>query len=358
MNTLTRLDTTVSQLFHLAGPLLASSSKTSPPTSPSTRASYSPTRLSNLPPTPRPRRKRRNPPTSSSIKVPPPSTPLLLRIALALWAILLAFWRSLVGETRAERVVRSRRRANTYLRGLRRVASLPSDDSAPEDSQGSEGEGDADWVDPVTRASVEPLDVPEDDEFAATADEARAVEPISFRLRSADSDVPSRNGTPEHSKQPFTRSPTPPSILANPVPGPRTRSASRRLLPNPMSTSLLDPSVPASSTMAFSAGSSGLSVQSYRHQTPFHLQKTLILDLDETLIHSTSRPMGYGANGGGGLSGLSFGGLLGGRKSRAAGHTVEVVLGGRSTTYHVYKRPYVDHFLKKVRPGDQPAPTL
>jgi CTD nuclear envelope phosphatase 1 len=25
-----------------------------------------------------------------------------------------------------------------------------------------------------------------------------------------------------------------------------------------------------------------------------------------------------------------------------------VVLNGRSTTYHVYKRPYVDFFLKKV----------
>ena len=36
-------------------------------------------------------------------------------------------------------------------------------------------------------------------------------------------------------------------------------------------------------------------------------------------------------------------------KLRQAGHTVEVVLNGRSTTYHVYKRPYVDHFLKKVR---------
>lgn len=46
--------------------------------------------------------------------------------------------------------------------------------------------------------------------------------------------------------------------------------------------------------------------------------------------------------------GLSFGGLLGGRRSRREGHTVEVVLNGRSTTYHVYKRPYVDHFLKKV----------
>jgi hypothetical protein len=38
----------------------------------------------------------------------------------------------------------------------------------------------------------------------------------------------------------------------------------------------------------------------------------------------------------------------GGGGSRGEGHTVEVILGGRSTLYHVYKRPFVDHFLKKV----------
>lgn len=30
---------------------------------------------------------------------------------------------------------------------------------------------------------------------------------------------------------------------------------------------------------------------------------------------------------------------------------VEVVLGGRSTLYHVYKRPFVDFFLRTVRPS-------
>ncbi|KAG2135883.1 NIF-domain-containing protein [Suillus bovinus] len=74
------------------------------------------------------------------------------------------------------------------------------------------------------------------------------------------------------------------------------------------------------------------------HKTPFHLPKTLVLDLDETLIHSTSKPIGH-------LSSSS--GLLGfGRRNK--GHTVEVVLGGRSTLYHVYKRPFVDYFLRKV----------
>jgi hypothetical protein len=72
-------------------------------------------------------------------------------------------------------------------------------------------------------------------------------------------------------------------------------------------------------------------------KTPFHLPKTLVLDLDETLIHSTSRP----------LPAAGIRGLFGTR--RAASHTVEVVMGGRSTLYHVYKRPFVDYFLRKVR---------
>lgn len=85
-------------------------------------------------------------------------------------------------------------------------------------------------------------------------------------------------------------------------------------------------------------------------KTPFHLQKTLVLDLDETLIHSTSRPMSLQSSGswlsvnGSGL--LSLGSF--GRSNKGAGHMVEVVLGNRSTIYHVYKRPFVDFFLRTV----------
>ncbi|KAI9512269.1 hypothetical protein F5148DRAFT_1146302 [Russula earlei] len=67
----------------------------------------------------------------------------------------------------------------------------------------------------------------------------------------------------------------------------------------------------------------------------FIYPKTLVLDLDETLIHSTSRP----------LPAAGIQGLFGAR--RAASHTVEVVLGGRSALYHVYKRPFVGFFLAK-----------
>jgi len=78
-----------------------------------------------------------------------------------------------------------------------------------------------------------------------------------------------------------------------------------------------------------------------RRQTPFQKTKTLVLDLDETLIHSTIRPM----RGSGGFFGFEFGG-----KRVGKGHVVEVVLNGRSTKYHVYKRPFVDYFLRKVCP--------
>ncbi|KAK1224399.1 Nuclear envelope morphology protein 1 [Marasmius sp. AFHP31] len=78
-------------------------------------------------------------------------------------------------------------------------------------------------------------------------------------------------------------------------------------------------------------------------KSPFLFQKTLVLDLDETLIHSTSRPIPH-YTGSTGLFGLR---AFGSRKA-GAGHVVEVVLGGRSTCYHVYKRPFVDFFLRTV----------
>ncbi|KAJ7744491.1 NLI interacting factor-like phosphatase-domain-containing protein [Mycena maculata] len=77
-------------------------------------------------------------------------------------------------------------------------------------------------------------------------------------------------------------------------------------------------------------------------KTPFHLPKTLVLDLDETLIHSTSRPLVSGH------SSTGFLGLGAFNRNKGSGHMVEVVLGGNSTLYHVYKRPFVDFFLRTV----------
>ncbi|MBW0500786.1 hypothetical protein O181_040501 [Austropuccinia psidii MF-1] len=68
--------------------------------------------------------------------------------------------------------------------------------------------------------------------------------------------------------------------------------------------------------------------------------KTLVLDLDETLIHSTSRLGGMGGSNGWTNQTSNSAGL----KARV----VEVVLDGRIVVYHVYKRPWVDFFLKTV----------
>ncbi|TXT15866.1 hypothetical protein VHUM_00369 [Vanrija humicola] len=203
---------------------------------------------------------------------------------------------------------------------------------------GSDAEAsDREWVDPVTRAS-ETTSVtsvlPPDGEFRPRTPTDTT---FSFRLRSAQSkETVSITGSLDPSLPQPGGAATVASILA-----PAQRRTTR-LLPNPMATTLLDPSVPAVPHRSVTPTIPPV----IRPHTPFHLQKTLILDLDETLIHSTSRPMG-GGNTGTGLLGIPSG-LSGRGRRRGEGHTVEVVLNGRSTTYHVYKRPYVDFFLKKV----------
>lgn len=64
--------------------------------------------------------------------------------------------------------------------------------------------------------------------------------------------------------------------------------------------------------------------------------KTLVLDLDETLIHSSNNLTGLLSPSSNKWSNLSV-------------RVVEVVLDSKSVVYHVYKRPWVDLFLKKVR---------
>lgn len=88
-----------------------------------------------------------------------------------------------------------------------------------------------------------------------------------------------------------------------------------------------------------------------------HSPKILVLDLDETLIHSTSRSPTHNVGGGrtttSGFLGLETAGAVLGLRAndnprRIRPHMVEVVLDGRSVLYHVYKRPWVDYFLRKV----------
>lgn len=60
-------------------------------------------------------------------------------------------------------------------------------------------------------------------------------------------------------------------------------------------------------------------------------RKTLVLDLDETLIHSLSRgsPRSFNANGG-------------------SSHMIEIKLNNVASLYYAHKRPYCDFFLKEV----------
>jgi len=169
-------------------------------------------------------------------------------------------------------------------------------------------------------------------------------------------------------------SPAPPSAPAS---GLRMKPC-QTLLPNRLGDSYLTPSSSRKSHRSSPDHTEApASRQSTRSKTPFHRPKTLVLDLDETLIHSTSLrapPSSGGGSGGlldelGGLflnggNGGGFGGMglfssgllsgagallgKGGDRTRA-GHMIEVVLNGRSTLYTVYKRPFVDYFLRKVR---------
>lgn len=295
---------------------------------------------------PPPRRRRRRHPTSTSIKVPPPTTPLLLRVALAIWSLLLSFWRGFVGDTRAVRVLRHKKRTVTVaavpvgagaapdrlaespiVKPSNVTMALADSHLASSDESASEPEG---WVSPVTRAPVDtgtPGDSDSEVDFRSRQPETMSIQ-LQSSLRKPGLDVKL-----ESAKQPtFVTTVTAPTPRRGP-----------RLLPNPMQTSLLDPSVPAVPHRSVSPANTP---PARPHHSPFHMQKTLILDLDETLIHSTSRPMGA-AHSGTGMLGLGPG-LFGGKRRRREGHTIEVVLNGRSTTYHVYKRPYVDFFLKKA----------
>lgn len=170
-----------------------------------------------------------------------------------------------------------------------------------------------------------------DEEEKDTEDESRDEKPpsISPVLLESTPHPPYQPAIPS----PLSHSPSPPT---KPPPG-------KEMPPSPISIppAVSDPKAavaPASLTPP-ATRSRSVTPTPPAKQTPFHTPKTLVLDLDETLIHSTSRPIL--SAGGSGLFGF-------GRRNKGVGYTVEVVLGGRSTLYHVYKRPFVDYFLRKV----------
>jgi NLI interacting factor-like phosphatase len=109
-----------------------------------------------------------------------------------------------------------------------------------------------------------------------------------------------------------TLSPSPPQSSPPPPPSPSTTR--QQATSSPKGERALTPSIP--------------------HPLPlsYYRSKTLVLDLDETLIHSTSR--------GNGVPGAS---------GRA--HVIEVVVDKHACLYYVYKRPHVDYFLRKVSGG-------
>ena len=92
-----------------------------------------------------------------------------------------------------------------------------------------------------------------------------------------------------------------------------------------------------SSDQSSAQNTNRLSVQQTKQIALLTRPKTLVLDLDETLIHSTSR-----------IGGLSTSGPKWSSTNKLGVRVVEVVLDGRSVVYHVYKRPWVDLFLRKV----------
>ena len=182
-------------------------------------------------------------------------------------------------------------------------------------------------IDPRTQAT------PEEDEFDPRS---QAIDPTTLPGYVAPPLRPALN-LPSPS---FEFSPPPPSPISPPplvAPVPPKRTSRLLLLPNPLASasgnSLLHNAAPSSGDDA--SPNPPPTRRMMMTKTPFHKPKTLILDLDETLIHSTSRSSGIGGSGG----------------RKGEGHMVEVFLGGRSTVYHVYKRPYVDYFLKKVSPS-------
>ncbi|KAH7105347.1 NIF-domain-containing protein [Auriculariales sp. MPI-PUGE-AT-0066] len=158
------------------------------------------------------------------------------------------------------------------------------------------------------------------------------IQPTPLIIRDSDTDASSPSTDTDSMRLTLPQRPV---VQAKPS----SANTSATLLPAPLANYLL--AYTPSSTPPPLLSSGVYTPPLPRLRPGIHLPKTLVLDLDETLIHSTTRPL-HATTGGGGLLGF------GGRRGKPGGHMVEVVLGGRSTLYHVYKRPFVDYFLRKV----------
>lgn len=179
-------------------------------------------------------------------------------------------------------------------------------------------------VAPAGEHEVAAEDASDDDDEKDTEDEAKGEKPVAIQF-----------------EQP---PPIPPPILpaALTVPHPSVHRTNTDPLLDSKSPLLDSPPVTPTVVLVRTTEQSRTPTPPLgARKNPLHLPKTLVLDLDETLIHSTSRPMN--SPNAGMLGSFGFA-----RRNKGSGHMVEVTLGGRSTLYHVYKRPFVDYFLRKV----------
>lgn len=296
-------------------------------------------------------------------------TPLLLRLFTTFWQILHALWLRLSGYLVVPSLLVPRRVGDgpggEERQGLK---NAEDGDSTADEKEESEDDGivtrapkrsslDADTITGATLLSssygMSNTTVITQEQVQVQIQASTSFpsqDPPTFSLEPpSPEEVQERTETPRIDVIPPPQRARAPSMTIRRRTEPPSSSTSSSLLPNPLSTSLL---VKSSTSMPSSALGMGLQHQNQqpgpsRKMQGVRMPKTLVLDLDETLIHSTSRPLR--AHAGGGLfsmGGLGFG--FGEKRGREAGHMVEVVLGGRCTLYHVYKRPFVDYFLRKV----------
>lgn len=284
----------------------------------------------------------------------PLARPLVYRVLSAIWTTMYTLWMAISGYLTLPSILIPR--AAQALDNTRNAAEIDTSADEKEDT-------DDDGI--VTRApkrsSIE-QQYKDATEINASLEVYQMSTTTTLTLEESISrfDQPIFILDPPSPEEVQARTETPRIDLIPPTPRSRTPSSTVRrksednspLLPNPLSASLLTKSGSSPvSTIASGGNSLQQQPQQSSRKTPgVHQPKTLVLDLDETLIHSTSRALR--AHAGGGLFSMGgFGFGFGEKRGREAGHMVEVVLGGRCTLYHVYKRPFVDYFLRKVHPA-------